>query len=872
MTTAKRVVIAGGGTAGHVYPGLALADVLTAAGWDALFIGTPSGPESRLVPAAGFRLEPVTVISRAKGLSVRNLAASLRLATATARSLSVIAHFDPQVVVGTGGYASLPPILAGALHRVPIVIHEQNAVPGLANRVGSRLATLVAVSFPGTEERFSDRGRLTGNPVRAEISELKGAARSAAREEALSHFGLAHGRRTLLVMGGSQGAASINKAVIGAYHLWRREERIQLLHLVGPRNIEEVDKELSSARGPDDRIVWRTVGYTDRMDLALAAADLVLCRGGSTTIFELAASGLPGICIPYPYSIDDDQRRNGEAVAAKGGVEVVADGDLSSSLVTHKVENLIFDEVALDKMSSAIRTFHIEDAAQRLAALVEEAAKGRSSRKSAREPSVETSPPGPRDPKGGLDEILPQFPAFPWGRIHIVGIAGARNAPLAMVLKASGVEVTGSDREDSKTLVGLSELGIRAQVGHDASNIEGASFVVYSPAVAQINPELEAARAAGIPTMTGAEALGLIVADRRVVAVGGTNGKSTTTSMLVKILEQSGLDPSYVIGANLPNGTGTPGGKLGSGQLAIVEADEAYGSFLHLRPAVSIITSIDADHLDYYGDIANLESAFSKFISQTSEQIVVCADHERALAVLASTDSHPSALLYGIDRGDLIATSIDSTIDGSAFDLVHEGHNLGRVEIRVPGRHNVLNALAAAGAALAVGVDFEQIARGLATFTGISRRFEYRGSAGGADLFDDYAHNPAKVSSILAAARLGPWKRILAVFQPHLYSRTMSLWREFGSALSSADIVVVTDIYPAREDPIPGVTGKLVVEAACEEAPGKRVVYMPSLDQAAEFVRNNARPGDLVLSMGAGDITTLAEEVLKSERAERAGS
>lgn len=869
---ARRVVIAGGGTAGHVYPGIALARELSERDWDVLFIGTPSGPESRLVPAAGFRFEPVSVIGRGRGLSPRNLAAGFRLGTATARSVSLVAQFDPTVVVGTGGFASLPAILAAALHRVPLVLHEQNSVPGLANRLGSPFAKLVGVSFPGTEERFSGRGRLTGNPVRPEISALRGLARSDAREEALSQFGLAHGRKTILVTGGSQGAASINKAVIGAYHLWRREERIQLLHLVGSRNLEEVDRELSSARGPDDRIVWRTVGYTDRMDLALASADLALCRGGSNTIFELAALGLPAICVPYPHSIDDDQRRNAEAVAAKGGLEVVADADLSSSLVTHKVENLIFDETALGKMSEAIGSFHIEDAAGRLEALVNEAASRTPSARGRTRGSQSAEPFEPMGPSESSPISSTSGGAFPSGRVHIIGIGGARNAPLAMVLTASGVDVSGSDREDSKTLVRLRELGISAEVGHDAANVKGADFVVYSAAIAETNPELSAAQSSGIPTITGAEALSLLVKDKRLVAVSGTNGKSTTTSMLVKILQSngdsrpagpSGNDPTYVIGANLSDGT--PGGKLGSGPLAIVEADEAYGSFLHLHPEVSIVTSIDPDHLDYYGDVEALEKAFSTFMSQTSGRVVVCADHERAIAALESSDRHPPALLYGISGGDVVATSIEERIDGSAFDLVLEGRKLGRVKIRVPGRHNVLNALAAAAAALALEFDFEQIAGGLAAFSGIPRRFEFRGSALGADLFDDYAHNPAKVRSILAAARLGPWQRILAVFQPHLYSRTMSLWREFGSALASADVVVVTDVYAAREEPIPGVTGKLVVESVCEAAPGKRVAYLPKLREAAEFVTHNARPGDLVLSMGAGDITTLAEEILKSQ-------
>lgn len=838
----RRIAIAGGGTAGHVYPGVALARVLAEKGADLLFIGTPGGPEARLVPSSGFDFTGVRVVGRARGLSPRNLIAGARLVTATARCAAVLARFDPVVVVGTGGYVSLPAALAAWLHRIPIVLHEQNSVPGLANRIASRFARAIGVSFPGTEGKFPRPGVLVGNPVRPEIVAARGREREALRREALAHFDLAHGRKTLLITGGSQGAASINKAALGAYHAWRRDEHMQVLHLVGPKNIEHVAQGLEEARGADDRLVWRAVGFTERMDLAFALADLAVSRGGATTIFEAAASGVPSIIVPHPHTIDDDQRHNAEVIAGTGGAEVVLDRDLGASLLAHKVEILLFDDEALGRMSRAIASVYLPDAAERLASLVEEAAGERTT------PFVPSSTA--RDGEAPL----------PWRRVHMVGISGFRNTPIARLLMSMGVEVSGSDREDSAHLVALRELGVKVHIGHEAALVRGADAVVFSPAVSTSNVELEEARASGIEVISGGEALAQVVRGRRLIAVTGTHGKSTTTSMVAAILEAAGKDPTYVIGADPARGL-SAGGKLGRGDVAVVEADEAYGSFLHLHPEVAVVTNVDIDHLDYYGDEASLEQAFSTFISQATERVVICGDDERAMSVLRATSGGPSPLVYGLGEADLKAANIDVRITGSTFDVYLEGRHLGRAEINVPGRHNVSNALAAAGAALALGVQDSAIFEGLSSFGGIRRRFEYRGSAFGADLVDDYAVHPTEIEAILSAARLGPWKRIVAVFQPHLYSRTHSLWRELGSALSNADVVVVTDVYAAREAPVPGITGKLVAEAACEAAPGKRVVYLPLLDEAAAFLKENAHPGDLVLTMGAGDITTLADRL-----------
>ncbi|MCA1839169.1 MAG: UDP-N-acetylmuramate--L-alanine ligase [Actinomycetota bacterium] len=438
-----------------------------------------------------------------------------------------------------------------------------------------------------------------------------------------------------------------------------------------------------------------------------------------------------------------------------------------------------------------------------------------------------------------------------WRRFHFVGIGGAGMVALARVLSEAGFEVTGSDLRDSSTLNLLRLSGVKADIGHKASQVQGADVVIVSAAIPPDNAEVVAAHQAGSAVISRGEALQRVVANKRTAAVSGTHGKTTTSAMIATILEVTGQDPTYLLGADLSRRG--PGGRLGGGELAVVEADEAYGSFLHLRPAVAVITNIEADHLDHYGGMEQLIAAFETFISH-SENVIVCADHPLTAHI------HDGAVSYGFaDDADVRGFDLVTDASTAAFGLEAQGEVIERVELAIGGRHNAQNAIAALAACRLLGLDIHRAAEAIGRFTGASRRFEFRGKLDGADFVDDYAHHPTEIEATLTAARTGPWRRIVAVFQPHLYSRTRDLCDAFGLALAGADLVVVTDVYGAREAPLPGVTGKLIVEAVCDSAPGKRVVYQPRLADAASFVKGELRDGDLVLSLGAGDITSLPE-------------
>ena len=378
-------------------------------------------------------------------------------------------------------------------------------------------------------------------------------------------------------------------------------------------------------------------------------------------------------------------------------------------------------------------------------------------------------------------------------------------------------------------------------------------MLTYSTAVPERNVELVKAREMGIPVLARATMLEAIVALRRTIAVAGTHGKTTTSSMLALVLAEAGRHPSFIIGGEL-NEIGTNATWEG-GELLVVEADESDGTFLQLAPEIGIVTSVEPDHLEYYGSYEALKGAFATFLGQVGSA-VVCADDP-----VAASLAPPSALSYGCSpSAGLQIVGVESRRNGLRFSLLSGGEQLGDFELPVPGLHNARNAAACVAACLELGIDPDYARRALARFAGVARRFEFRGEAGGVTFVDDYAHLPGEVGAALAAAAGGGFTRIVCVFQPHRYSRVATLAREFADAFEAADVVAVTDIYPAGEAPRPGISGRLVLDAIVSAHPAARAVYVPSRKDLVTYLRTILRPGDLCLTLAAGDLTNLAAE------------
>ncbi len=445
--------------------------------------------------------------------------------------------------------------------------------------------------------------------------------------------------------------------------------------------------------------------------------------------------------------------------------------------------------------------------------------------------------------------------------IHVVGIGGAGMSGIALLMQARGAKVTGSDREASQTTEDLARQGVTVHIGHDAAQVVGPAAVVYTAAAPPDNPELLEARQRGIPVIKRSEALGELVNDveGRLIGVAGTHGKTTTTALTAVAIEAAGGDPTALVGGRVSAWGGNA--RIGEGDIYVVEADEYDRALLKLEPTVALVGNVEADHLECYeGSVDALEGAFADF-AERAERVIVGADDAGAKRVGAVIDA-PVWRAGLADGADIRLTDVAREREANTAQLTLPGGERHRLELRVPGLHNLRNAAMAVGAVLAVGADVKAALAGLTEFEGVARRFEVLGTVRGVTVVDDYAHHPSEVAVTLAAARQRfPEARVVAVFQPHLYSRTRLMGDAMGIALAMADLALVTDVYAAREEPIPGVSGKLVVRAALRA--GAEVEWVPQCGRLADRLQEVVADGDVVLTLGAGDVTAVGRELLR---------
>jgi UDP-N-acetylmuramate--alanine ligase len=446
-------------------------------------------------------------------------------------------------------------------------------------------------------------------------------------------------------------------------------------------------------------------------------------------------------------------------------------------------------------------------------------------------------------------------------QIHFVGIGGIGMSGIAEVLLNLGYRVTGSDQKRGEAVERLERLGAKIFAGHEPSHVEGAHVVVYSSAVARDNVEVQVARQRGVPVIPRAEMLAELMRLKYGIAIAGTHGKTTTTSMVAAVLGAAGLDPTVVVGGRV-HGLGV-NARLGQGEFLVAEADESDGSFLKLTPTIAVVTTVDAEHLDHYADLDAIRAAFLAFVNKVPfyGSAVLCLDQPNIQQMIPLIEKR--VVTYGLESGaDLTARRLSFSGMQSRFEILQRGKALGAATIQVPGRHNVLNALAAVGVGLDIEVPFERIQQALSGFAGVQRRFQIRGEAAGVLVVDDYGHHPAEIRATLAAAKAGFDRRVITVFQPHRYTRTQHLRQEFLTAFYQSDVLIVMDIYAAGEAPIPGVHATDLAEGIAAHG-HREVLYMDS-DRAGilNYLCESTRPGDLVLTLGAGDVGQLGAELL----------
>ncbi len=464
--------------------------------------------------------------------------------------------------------------------------------------------------------------------------------------------------------------------------------------------------------------------------------------------------------------------------------------------------------------------------------------------------------PTPVRPTAPLDLSVPR-------RLHVIGVAGPGMSAIAIALAQMGHHVSGVDLRERQVLDRLRAAGVTVHIGHNRSHVIGCDAVTASSAIPHDLNELDEARKLGITTLRRAGMLASICAQAKSLAVAGTHGKTTTTSMLMLILAQAGLRPSFVIGGDV-NDMGTGAQWTGS-EWFVVEADESDGTHLELPLFGTILTNVDLDHLDHFGSIEEIERSFDQYLAQIPGPKVVCADDLRAAAVAARHDT----VTYGMSADcDVRAVDVQPVSGSFRFGVERAGQRLASVHLPLRGEHNVVNATGAIAMAIELGIDPQIAADALATFGGVARRFDIRGNDRGATFVDDYAHLPTEIDAVLKAARGSgdSWRRVVAVFQPNRYNRIAEIWLEYADAFVAADVIVLTEIYASGTQPIPGVTGKLLVNAVLDAHPRARVVWLPKRDDLVAFLAAEVVDGDVCISMGCGDIASLPEEVLSARR------
>jgi UDP-N-acetylmuramate--alanine ligase len=444
--------------------------------------------------------------------------------------------------------------------------------------------------------------------------------------------------------------------------------------------------------------------------------------------------------------------------------------------------------------------------------------------------------------------------------LHVIGAAGPGMSAIAIALAQMGHEVSGVDIRERQVLDRLRAAGVNVDIGHHRSHVVGCDAVTASSAIAPDLNELDEARKLGIVTLSRAGMLASICALAKSLAVAGTHGKTTTTSMLMLILAEAGLRPGFVIGGDV-NDMGT-GAQWTGGEWFVVEADESDGTHMQLPLYGTILTNVDVDHLDHYGSLDAIEQSFDRYLDQVPGPKVVCIDGDRAARVAAN---HADVVTYGLsEAAEFRAVGLEPDHGSFRFTIERAGEAIASAHLPLRGEHNVANATGALAMAVAIGVEPAVAAEALSRFGGVARRFDIRGYDGGATFVDDYAHLPTEIDAVIRAARDSgdEWRRIVAVFQPNRYNRMAEMWRDYGAAFTAADVVVLTDIFASGTEPIPGVTGKLVVNAVLDEHPEARVVWLPRRDELVTYLAQYVRDGDVCISMGCGDIASLPDEVL----------
>lgn len=821
MKKKLNILISGGGTGGHIFPAVAIAQAIEKlySNVDILFVGAIGKMEMEKVPQAGYRIQGLPISGLQRQLSWRNFSFPFKLIKSLTKARKIIKNFNPDIAIGVGGYASGPVLFVASQMGVPCLIQEQNAFPGITNKLLAKRVQKICVAYDGMQKFFpANKLLLTGNPVRHQVTKIKGK-----REEAMAHFGLDNALPTVLIVGGSLGARSINRAVQQQLPQWQNAS-FQLLWQTGKLNYEEVQAQLAQSYTATN---IHATAFISRMDLAYAAADLVISRAGAIAISELSLVGLPVVFVPYPFAAEDHQSKNAERLVEKSAAWMIPDHavnkqlfDLVNRLMQSPDER---EEKAKQILKTALPSAEIKIAKEALALA------GAAAISSTKDTTVSSQ------------------------KVFFMGIGGIGMSALARYYLLQGAEVYGYDKTPSDITHALVTEGahifyedkVEALPTRDLPSAD--TLIIYTPAIPQNSVLKQYCLEKGYKLYKRAEILGKLSQALQCLAVAGTHGKTTTSTMLAHIMASSPIATNAFLGGISKNFRSNFVWQANAKYL-ITEADEYDRSFLHLHPHIALITAMDADHLDIYGDANNLQNTFKQFTQQVHKQGYVIVKKG-----LETHFNHPNIITYGVNDPTcaIYANQLQLQNGKYHFDIYHPKGCIKDIVLPMPGKINIENATAATAMAIYAGVSEQDIRRALNSFMGIDRRMDVVVETDRHIFIDDYAHHPQEVQvAIESVKELYPQHPLCVVFQPHLYSRTQDFAKAFAHSLEAADEIILLDIYPARELPIEGVNSQLILKYI--QNTNKTIM---SKDQLLTHIENQ-KPA-LLLTLGAGDINKI---------------
>jgi UDP-N-acetylmuramate--alanine ligase len=831
MDAKPRIIISGGGTGGHIFPAISIAHAIKSLNPDAeiLFVGAQGRMEMQRVPAAGFDIKGLPICGFDRKNPFKNIVVLFKIIRSQIMARRIIRQFKPMVAVGVGGYASGPTLRIAGKMGIPTLLQEQNSYAGVTNKILARKAARICVAYDGMDRFFpADKIIKTGNPVRPNLT--KGGL---TRKEAARKMGLDASKRIVLIVGGSLGARTLNESVMANLDLIRMSDDVQFVWQTGKFYFEEMKQRLADQPKVSNLF---TTEFVQDMDQAYAAADLVISRAGAGTISELCLLGKPVILVPSPNVAEDHQTKNALALADRDAAIHIRDVDARKELIPAAVD-LVKDEAHLEQLHENILKLAMYDSAEVIAnEVLKLAGYGCGTLK--------------------LDDIK---------SVYFVGAGGIGMSALVRYFLNRGCQVGGYDKTSTDLTSALIKEGARIGFEDDTDKVDecfrnpNSTLVVYTPAIPADNRILRWFNIHCFDVQKRAQVLGTLTRSLDGLCVAGTHGKTTTSSMVAHILDGTPERCNAFLGGILKN-IGSNLMVSNKSRRVVIEADEFDRSFHHLTPLRSVITAVDADHLDIYGTYEAYVESFRKYTSliKPGGDLILHVGLEEKIR--PQLQDGVNLHTYGLDEGTFHAANIRIGNGELRFDYVSPLGSIADVELGVPIPINVENAVAAMAMAQLSGASDDIIRERIASFRGCDRRFDFHVKTADKVYLSDYAHHPEEIRQCaLSLRKLYADRKITCIFQPHLYTRTRDFYNEFAESLSLFDEVWLLEIYPAREQPIPGVTSNLLAD---NMKPGvcKGIISRNQVPELVESIKDDIQ---VLVTLGAGDLEDYVETITK---------